>query len=188
MPPPKDLPPSPSQLRPIGLVAQRFPRSPKKPRTASRHLHTGHHPASRQAPAGFIPDHRTRPGFDVIHCCFDASAVVRLRSSHDSPHDASFDAFSLTLTTSALDQSRSGLFEVSPCRAAPEGPPPSSFGVTTRPRPPVSFRASWHTCCCKRLGESMQSCGVSGRPGRGGASAGRNPGCKDRDAGSSSLV
>ena len=56
---------------------------------------------------------------------FDASAVVRLRSSHDSPHDASFDAFSLTLTTPTLNRSRSGLFEASPCRAAPEGPPPS---------------------------------------------------------------
>ena len=45
---------------------------------------------------------------------FDASAVVRLRSSHDSPHDASFDAFSLTLTTPTLNRSRSGLFEASP--------------------------------------------------------------------------
>jgi hypothetical protein len=39
----------------------RFPRSLKEPRTASRHLHTGHHPASRQAPAGFFPDHNARP-------------------------------------------------------------------------------------------------------------------------------
>ncbi len=39
-------------------------------RTASRHLHTGHHLASQQAPARFIPDHNARPGFDVTRLCF----------------------------------------------------------------------------------------------------------------------
>ncbi len=36
---------------------------------------------------------------------FDASARVRLRSSHRSLRDVSYDAFSSTLTTLALDQS-----------------------------------------------------------------------------------
>ena len=45
---------------------------------------------------------------------FDASAVIRLRSSHGSSHDASCDAFSLTLTTPALNRRSSGLFEASP--------------------------------------------------------------------------
>jgi hypothetical protein len=56
---------------------------------------------------------------------FDASAVVRFRSSRCSTHDVLTDAFSLTLTTTALDRSSSGLFEASPCRAAPEDLPPS---------------------------------------------------------------
>jgi hypothetical protein len=56
---------------------------------------------------------------------FDASAVVRFLSSHRSPHDVSCHAFSLTLTTPALDRRSSGLFEASPRRAAPEGLPPS---------------------------------------------------------------
>ena len=43
---------------------------------------------------------------------FDASAVVRLRSSHDSPHDASFDAFSLRWTPSFGP--KSGLAKVEP--------------------------------------------------------------------------
>jgi hypothetical protein len=45
---------------------------------------------------------------------FDASAVVRLRSSRYPTHDVSRDAFSLTLTTPALDRSSSGLFEPPP--------------------------------------------------------------------------
>lgn len=56
---------------------------------------------------------------------FDASSVVRLRSSHCSSHDVSYDAFSLTLTTLTLNQSSLRLFKASPCRAALEGPPPS---------------------------------------------------------------
>lgn len=56
---------------------------------------------------------------------FDASSVVRLRSSRCLVHDVSCDAFSLTLTTTALYRSSLGLFKASPCRAALEGPPPS---------------------------------------------------------------
>jgi len=56
---------------------------------------------------------------------FDASSVVRLRSSHCFTHDVSCDAFSLTLTTPALYRSSLGLFKASPCRAALEDLPPS---------------------------------------------------------------
>ena len=67
---------------------------------------------------------------------FDASAMVRLRSSHCFSHDASCAAFSLTLTTPTLDQSSLGLFKASPCRAALEGLPPS----------PLEFRTSKDSC------------------------------------------
>jgi len=56
---------------------------------------------------------------------FDASSVVRLRSSHCFIPDAFDDAFSLTLTTPALYRSSLGWFKASPYRAALEGPPPS---------------------------------------------------------------
>ena len=71
---------------------------------------------------------------------FDASAVVRFRSSRCSTHDVLTDAFSLTLTTVALDRSSSGLFEASPCRAALEGPPPSLLELRH-----FKLHASWHT-------------------------------------------
>ncbi len=109
----------------------RFPRSCQEPRTASRPLRTGHRPASKQAPSGLLPGHRTRPGFDVIEYAFDASARVRLRSSHCSLHDVSCDAFSSTLTTLTLNQSRLRSFKASPCRAALAGLPPSLHKLCT---------------------------------------------------------
>ena len=44
----------------------RFPRSTPEPRPSSRHLHAGHHLASKQAPARLIPGHLGKPGFDVV--------------------------------------------------------------------------------------------------------------------------
>ncbi len=70
---------------------------------------------------------------------FDASSVVRLRSSRCSTHDVFNDAFSLTLTTPALDRRSSGLFGASPCRAAPEDLPPSPSKLRHLKRPPVSI-------------------------------------------------
>jgi len=56
---------------------------------------------------------------------FDASARVRSRSSHCSTRDVSYNAFSSTLTTLALNQRRLRSFKASPCRAALAGLPPS---------------------------------------------------------------
>ncbi len=62
---------------------------------------------------------------------FDASARVRLRSSHCSTRDVSYDAFSSTLTTLALNQSSLRSFKASPCQAALAGPPPSLHKLHT---------------------------------------------------------
>ena len=62
---------------------------------------------------------------------FDASAMVRLRSSHCFSHDAFRDAFSLTLTTPALNRRSLGLFKAAPCRAALEDLPPSLLELRT---------------------------------------------------------
>ena len=56
---------------------------------------------------------------------FDVPSEVRLRSSHCSSRDVSFNAFSSTLTTSALNQSSLRSFKASPCRTALAGLPPS---------------------------------------------------------------
>jgi hypothetical protein len=55
-------------LGPFPLAAPaRFSRSGQEPRLGSRHLYTGHHMASQQAPAMLFPDQRCESGFDVVH-------------------------------------------------------------------------------------------------------------------------
>ena len=82
----------------------------------------------------------------VFH--FDASSVVRLRSSHRISHDAYNDAFSLTLTTLTLNQSSLGLFKASPCRATLEDLPPSLLKLRHLQNS-CFLHASWHTECVK---------------------------------------
>src|SRR5919108_1356313 len=48
----------------------RFPRSTPEPGPSSRHLHAGHHLASRQAPARLNPGPGRLPGFDVVYRSF----------------------------------------------------------------------------------------------------------------------
>jgi hypothetical protein len=65
--------------------------------------------------------------------------VVHSRSPSRSPPDAVTGAFSATLTTTALNRSSSRWFETSPCRAVPEGPPPSPTQHRIhKPRPSTS--------------------------------------------------
>ena len=103
----------------------RFSRSARKPRRESCPLYAGRHLASQQAPARRLPGHTHDPGFDVI-------AVLSTRrrgfaSAHLSrPHLTGAPAFSMTLTTGALDPSRSWWFGASPWRATPKGRPSSS--------------------------------------------------------------
>ena len=109
---------------PLALPA-RFSRSARTPRLASCPLYAGRHLARHQAPARLLPGHTLDPGFDVI-----AVRSTRRRgfaSAHlSSPHLTGVPAFSLTLTTGALDPSRSWRFGASPCRATPKGLPSSS--------------------------------------------------------------
>jgi len=49
-------------------------------RSGSRRLHAGHRLANQRAPARLIPEHPTRPGFDVTCFCYDTSSTIRLRS------------------------------------------------------------------------------------------------------------
>ncbi len=88
---------------------------------------------------------------------FDASSVVRLRSSHRFSPDASCDAFSLTLTTLALNQSRLGRFKASPCRAALEGLPPSLPKVTALSETSLSRSVPRGTQCVEKVRTSKRA-------------------------------
>ncbi len=52
-----------------------------EPESDSRHLNTGCHAGGKQVSPTLIPKHVLLLGFDIIHSLFDASSVVRLRSS-----------------------------------------------------------------------------------------------------------
>ncbi len=115
----------------------RFPRSPKEPETASRHLHTGHHPANQQAPAGLFPATQPKSRFRChpfsISMLQQWFACARLTVSYLTSLTTPFP---LTLTTPALYRSSLGWFKTSPCRAALEGLPPSLLELQHFQRPP----------------------------------------------------
>jgi hypothetical protein len=105
--------------------SDRFPSSTPEPKPRSRHLHAGHRLGSKQVAPRLFPRHRADLGFAVVdgfstrHQWF---TCVRLRGSRLAHW---WCAFSLLLTTPALDRRSVGWFGTSPCRAVPEDLPPS---------------------------------------------------------------
>lgn len=89
----------------------RFPCSIRKPKTRSCHLYDGHHPSSIQIFLGCITKQWCNPIFDVTIYAFDASSVVRFRSSPHSIPDTVIGApFYMTLTTLTLHKRSSWRF------------------------------------------------------------------------------
>src|SRR6266511_1182817 len=81
--------------------------------------------ATSRSPPGSSRDRWSSPGFDAIYTLstrHQRFASARLLSSYLTH---SRRAFSATLTTPALDRRSLRWFETSPCRAIPEGLPPS---------------------------------------------------------------
>src|SRR6516165_5467364 len=81
-----------------------------EPESDSRHLNAGRHAGSKRLSPALIPEQRLLPGFDVIPMLSTLPqwfTCVRLSDSHLTQ---SRRAFSLTLTTGALDPSRSRWF------------------------------------------------------------------------------
>ena len=121
---------------PLGLLpshrGDRFPGSMFEPESDSRHLHAGRHAGGKRISPALIPEQRLNPGFDVIptlstrHRWFTR---VRLSDSHLT---RSRRAFSLTLTTGALDPSRSRWFGACLRRPAPRGLPSSRTHIAWR--------------------------------------------------------
>lgn len=98
----------------------------------SRRLHAGHHLANKRAPARLIPEFWSHPGFDAAFIFFDTSAAIHLRSPFQSSPDASYDAFSSSLTTTVFSQRSMRRFGASPRRATPKG---QTFISRTAPFP-----------------------------------------------------
>src|SRR3954470_4151187 len=74
--------------------------------------------------------------------------MVHSRSPSQLTPDASPCAFSATLTTTTLDRSSLRWFGTSPCRAIPEGPPPSPTRHRNSQRDLLHRNLqsrSWHT-------------------------------------------
>src|SRR4051812_2791720 len=110
----------------------RFPGSPFEPGSDSRHLNAGRHAGSKRISPALIPEQRLNPGFDVVHTLSTLHRwFTRVRLS--DPHlTQSRRAFSLTLTTGALDPSRSRWFGACLRRPAPRDLPSSRTHIAWR--------------------------------------------------------
>src|SRR5262249_39537031 len=110
----------------------RFPGSPFEPAADSRHLNAGRHAGSKRISPALIPEQRLLPGFDVIHTLSTLRqwfTCVRLSASHLTQSRC---AFSLTLTTRALDPSRSRWFAACLRRPAARDLPSSRTDIAWR--------------------------------------------------------
>ena len=103
-----------------------------EPEIGSRHLYAVHRSSSRQASLELIPGQIWIPGFDVS-CTLSTPhqwfTCVRLPISHLT---RSCPAFSVMLTTLALNQRSLRWFETCSCKPISEGLPPSSMQLRTK--------------------------------------------------------
>jgi hypothetical protein len=85
----------------------------------------GHHQSSKQVSLWLIPGQQLDPGFDAVDTLSTLPqrfTHVRLPGSHLTPHRAPFPQRS---PPRLIHQSSLRWFGISPCRATPEGQPPS---------------------------------------------------------------
>ena len=121
---------------PLGLLpwhrGDRFPGSMFEPESDSRHLNAGRHAGGKRISPALIPGQRLLPGFDVVPTLSTLHRwFTRVRLS--DPHlTQSRRAFSLTLTTGALDPSRSRWFGACLRRPAPRDLPSSRTYIAWR--------------------------------------------------------
>src|SRR3954454_2869840 len=121
---------------PLGLLpwhrGDRFPGSIFEPGSGSRHLNAGRHAGSKRISPALIPEQRLNPGFDVVPTLSTLRrwfTRVRLPDPHLTQ---SRRAFSLTLTTGALNPSRSRWFGARLRRPAPRDLPSSRTHIAWR--------------------------------------------------------
>ena len=126
---------------PLGLLpwhrGDRFPGSMFEPGSDSRHLHAGRHAGGQRISPALIPGQRLDPGFDVVLMLSTRHRWFPCGRLSDPHLTRSRRAFSLTLTTGALDPSRSRWFGACLRRPAPRGRPSSRTHI------------AWRTAVCK---------------------------------------
>ncbi len=103
----------------------RFPRSTQKPVLRSCYLHAGDRLASKQVTASLFPGCTTDPGFDLISLLTTRHQQFTCVHLLNTYLTKSCFAFSLTLTTMALNHRNLRRFEASSCKAASRGLPSS---------------------------------------------------------------
>src|SRR4051794_13973278 len=121
---------------PLGLLpwhrGDRFPGSMFEPGSDSRHLCAGRHAGSKRISPALIPGQRLNPGFDVVLMLSTRHRWFPCGRLSDPHLTRSRRAFSLTLTTGALDPSRSRWFGACLRRPAPRGLPSSRTDIAWR--------------------------------------------------------
>src|SRR5664279_5144485 len=120
----RSSPYSPANTRPR-TRNDRFSCSVQEPGSCSRPLHAGHRWASKQVPAQLIPGPPVIPGSDVAQSISTRQQGFGCTRLHDPHLTRSRRAFSVTLTTPALDRRSSRWFAAAACTATAEGRPPS---------------------------------------------------------------
>src|SRR6516162_5001622 len=122
--------------RPLGLLpwhrGDRFPGSPFEPGSDWRHLHAGRHAGGKRMAPALIPGQRLDPGFDVVLMLSTRHQWFPCGRLSDPYLTRSRRAFSETLTTGALDPSRSRWFGACLRRPAPRGLPSSRTHIAWR--------------------------------------------------------
>src|SRR5512143_2330774 len=103
-----------------------------EPGSDSRHLHAGRHAGSQRISPALIPGQRLDPGFDVVLMLSTRHRWFPCGRLSDPHLTRSRRAFSLTLTTGALDPSRSRWFGACLRRPAPRGRPSSRTHIAWR--------------------------------------------------------
>ena len=121
----RSSPYSPGQTCSRDTRNDRFSCSMQEPGSCSRPLHAGHRWASKQVPAQLIPGPPTTPGSDVTLSISTRQQGFGCTRLHDPHLTRSRRAFSVTLTTPALDRRSSRRFVATTCTATTEGQPPS---------------------------------------------------------------
>src|SRR5512147_888065 len=121
---------------PLGLLpwhrGDRFPGSMFEPESDSRHLYAGRRAGGQRISPALITEQRLNPGFDVVPTLSTRHPWFPCGRLSDSHLTRSRRAFSLTLTTGALDPSRSRWFGACLRRPTPRGLPSSRTHIAWR--------------------------------------------------------
>src|SRR5512132_141859 len=109
----------PGLRSPYRHTPSHVPCSSRRP--GSRRLHTGHHLASKRAPARLFPKFYLYPGFDVVSCFSMLHQRIAFARLPDPRLTAFTPPFPQSLTTTVFSLCSMRRLDVSPRRATPKG-------------------------------------------------------------------